>query len=206
MDKNRQKEAIKGHAAALLRDEGPIEAAHYLVRVLFANKTDGAGKPYLGHLERVAANIADPRIKPIGLMHDLVEDIPGWTFQDLEDVGFGDFIVEGVRAVTKADTDPYFDEMVRVGLTPQAIPVKRADLHDNSNPLRLSGIPTDKQVERTRKYYLAWHYLGDIESGKFQPGTPFATWMAAQPPEKRDMILLRKYTAAAPSGPRPRPF
>ncbi len=190
------KELLKATVGVMLAEAGPLEAARYLVQTLFKDVKERAGTPYFGHLERVTAGIEDDRIKPIGYLHDVVEDIDGWTFEDLAEIGFDAFIVDGVRAVTKIDDAPYFDEMVRVGLTPQAIPVKKSDLKDNSNLLRLPTLPTEKDIERTRKYYLSWHYLDDVENGRTAPGTPFGVWMAAQRKGKQDFALLAKYSAA----------
>jgi len=179
---------------------GEEHAARVLVRSTFSGKTDRGGQPYFEHLQRVADGVEGRQVKAIAFLHDLIEDIPGWDYDDLKYMGFSDYVIDGVRAVTKHDEDPYFDEMVRVGLTPQAIAVKRSDLRDNSNLLRLCGIPTEKDFERTRKYFLAYHYLGAVESGAIKPGTPFATWMKAQKPEMQDEALLRKYSAAYSAG------
>lgn len=204
------KDTIKAEAALILLDQGALEAAHYLAETLFQGRTDWGGNPYFGHLERVANGIADPAIKPIGYLHDLIEDIPGWTFEDLREIGFSAFIVDGVEAVTKKKGAPYFDEIVRASLTPQAIPSKRSDLKDNCNLLRLPHLPTPGDIERTRKYYLSDRYLSDIESGKIAPGTAFADWMDTQPPGRQDKFLLHKYSRhpgpAAPGGtPAPKP-
>ncbi|HEY8189647.1 MAG TPA: hypothetical protein VIF12_03115 [Micavibrio sp.] len=186
-------------ARKILMDRGQLESARYLAEFLFADKKDRGGKPYFGHLERVAQGIDDARIKPIGYLHDLIEDIEGWTYDDLRLIGFDDFIVDGVQAVTKTnDHVPYFDEMVRVGLTPQAIPVKKSDLTDNSNLSRLGHAPAEKDIERVHKYKLAYDYLSDVEAGKTAPGTRFGDWMHEQSPEKQDWEMLRKYSAQNP--------
>ncbi len=197
-----RKASIKLITTKILRDNGPLDAARYLAQYLFRGVKEINGTPYFGHLTRVAAGIADEKIKPAGYLHDLVEDILGWDFKDLEDIGFDKFIIDAVRAVTKDDSAPYFDEMVRVSLTPQAIPLKKSDLEDNSNLLRLPRVPQPHDIERSRKYYLSWHYLNDVESGQTSPGTPFATWMRSQPEEKQDWGLLHKYTASNDSNSR----
>ncbi len=188
------KEALKQAVAVILAEEGPLHAARTLVLVAFSGIKERDGSPYFNHLERVADGIDDVRIKPIGYLHDLIEDVKGWTFEDLEEIGFDAFTVDGVRAVTKKG-GAYFDEMVWLSATPQAIPAKRSDLKDNSNILRLAQIPDDWDVERTRKYYLAWHYLTDVEQGKIPPQTPFGQWMAIQPPAKQNWDLLRKHSS-----------
>lgn len=192
------KESIKQTAKNILEVEGKLSAAEYLARTLFDGRTDKAGAPYIGHLQRVAGGVADPAIKPAAWLHDLIEDIPGWGYDDLRDIGFEDFEIDAIRAVTKiSDDEPYFEAIMRVGRTQQAIPIKRSDLYDNSDLRRLNRLPTEKDIERVRKYCLARQYLADIESGKIQPGADFRTWMASQPAQMQDAALLEKETAPA---------
>lgn len=197
------KEDIKARAREILLGTGKkneLGAAIYLAETLFESRVDKAGKPYVGHLQRVASGVPDP-LKPAAYLHDTVEDIAGWNFQDLKDIGFGDFTVSAIRAVTKqSEEEPYFDAMVRVGLTPHAIPLKRSDLRDNSNLLRLDRKPLAKDFERVTKYFLADKYLEDIQEGRALSGTPFAQWMSEKPENLRDDALVKKETA---KGPRP---
>jgi hypothetical protein len=212
------KEELKAETALILLRRGPVAAARHLALAAFGPSTDSGGDLYFNHLERVALGIKEERARPAGYLHDLIEDVrdasgaPVFSFEDLYEIGFGAYVVEGVRIVTKADEDPYFDEMVKVGRHPCGIQVKLSDLTDNSNLLRLARIPTDKDIERSRKYYLAHRYLTDVSAGKAAPGTPFAAWMAAQPPERQNWSLLAKYStekfmppACRPDPRRPQP-
>lgn len=193
---------IKFKAQVLLTTQGKLAAAQYLAETLFADEVDKAGAPYIGHLRRVADGVTDPAIKPAAWLHDLIEDIPGWTYDDLRDIGFGTFDIDAVRAVTKtSENEPYFDAIVRVGLTPQAISVKRSDLRDNSNLLRLNRKPLTKDFERVTKYWLAYNYLGDIERGTIKPGTAFEAWMTSKPDNMQDRALLAKEIAPRKSNP-----
>jgi hypothetical protein len=215
------KGALKAEAGNILKNQGKVAAALHLATALFEGVTDKAGKPYIGHLLRVRDGLrglfqeaaADRResLQVIALLHDVIEDISGWTYEDLADIGFDAFEIDGIRAVTKqSEGEPYFDAMVRVGLTPQAIPSKRSDLRDNSDISRFSRLPRAADFERLTKYFLADKYLESIEAGKTAPGTPFGAWMAAQPDAMQDWHLFEKYSsepnpkqAAAFSGLRP---
>ena len=58
-----------------------------IVSKAFDGKTDKAGKPYIGHLTRVASNVLGNSnirelLTTIALLHDLVEDTD-WTEEDL---------------------------------------------------------------------------------------------------------------------------
>ncbi|MEC8664552.1 MAG: hypothetical protein VXY16_03680 [Pseudomonadota bacterium] len=189
------KDFIKKTAKNILELDGQLAAARFLAQTLFAGIQELGGAPYFGHLERVA-NGAGPeeRDMAIGYMHDLVEDIDGWEFEDVEDIGFDDYVMQGLRAVTKDDNDPYYDEMVEVGKVPQGTQVKRSDLRDNTNVLRLGRVPTTTDIERTRKYFLAWKYLTDVDSGVTERGTPFVKWMQSKPAEMQDWELVQKYS------------
>ncbi len=205
------KDAVKVASRQVFLTQGALESAKFLAQTLFADRTDWGGNPFYGHLQRVADGIKTGgdvgfrhRLETIAYLHDLLEDIDGWTEQDLADIGFDDFIIAGVVALTKSGAGaPYFDEMVRVGLTPQAIPVKKSDLTDNGNLLRLPALPSPDDFDRTRKYYLSYYYLSDIEAAQVTPGTPFAIWMAAQPPGRQDWELLRQHCALAAPIPGP---
>jgi hypothetical protein len=220
--KQADKEIVKAEATLIMLTHGPLRAAEYIARESFGAAKDSGGDLYFNHLERVAMGIPALDVRPAGYLHDLIEDVkdergqPAWSFEDLYEIGFSATVVEGVRVVTKDDEDPYFDEMVKVGLVPAGRQIKLSDLRDNSNPLRLGGIPTEKHVERTRKYYLAYHYLNDIENGRTEPGTVFAKWMAAQKPEKQNWQMMAKYSIQPfsppacnypdPTRPKPRPI
>lgn len=171
------------------------KAALFLVRKLFADVKDKAGAPYLGHLYRVTSGVSDDRVKAAALMHDLIEDIDGWTFEDLRDIGFSENTIQRVRAVTKQDGEKYFDAMVRVGETYDAIAIKRSDLKDNSNLFRLNHLPLQKDFNRVSKYFLADKYLEAVQNRQIPQGTPFADWMRAQPKELQDFELLKKETS-----------
>lgn len=189
------KDFIKQTAKNILELDGQLAAARFLAQTLFAGIQELGGAPYFGHLERVANGAGDdPRTQAVGYMHDMVEDIDGWEFQDLIDIGFDDFVMDGMYAVTKDDEDPYYDEMVEVGKVPQGTKVKLSDLRDNTNILRLGRVPNANDTERCRKYFLAWSYLTDVDNGVTERGTPFVKWMQNKPQEMQDWELAQKYS------------
>ena len=203
------KDLIKSIASFIIHQDGATAAARYIAQEAFEGIRERNGQPYFGHCERVADGVKEEASKPIAYLHDLIEDVKGWTYQDLRDIGFDELVIDGIQAVTKHDDDPYFDEMVRITLTPQAIPVKLSDLRDNSNLLRMPELPTAKHIERSLKYFLAHKYLTDVYEGRTAPGTPFETWMAGKPEGLQNWDLCAKYTrqiqgcAPSPNAPRP---
>lgn len=51
-------------------------------------QTDKAGAPYLLHPLRVMMLLETDDERIVGILHDVVEDGPGWTFERLEEEGF----------------------------------------------------------------------------------------------------------------------
>ena len=81
------------------------DRAFQLVSYLFHDKKDKAGIPYINHLVSVS-NMLDTRTTKIaGLLHDVLEDIPNFTVNDLKMLGFSDEVVEIVKIVTKDKTN-----------------------------------------------------------------------------------------------------
>ncbi len=66
-----------------------IKRAHDLVKKEFAKKYRDGGSPYVEHLRACALIVVvymreqDPDVIAAALLHDIVEDIPGWTIRRL---------------------------------------------------------------------------------------------------------------------------
>ena len=130
------------------------EKAYYLVSILFKDKTDKEGEPYIGHLTRVSDHVENMNTKIAALLHDVVEDIPNFTFTDLEELGFNEEVIELVRLVTKDESLPYHERITKIIASGnvEAIKLKYADMSDNADEERLSKLEYDVQ-ERLRKKY-----------------------------------------------------
>lgn len=189
------KTQIKTAAIRKLREKGELHTAAWLAETLFAGIVDNAGQPYFGHLRRVSAGIADYHTKPIGFLHDVIEDIAGWDAQDLYDIGFTDYVVQGVIGMTRGNDEPYFDFIVRGGYIPQARIGKKSDIEDNSNTLRMQRLPNEQDIERLKKYHLSYYYINDIDLGRIAPGTLFGTWLAAKPSDMQDWNLFMQHSS-----------
>ncbi len=125
-----------------------------------AGQVDKAGKPYLGHIARVAGEFYDEKAI-VALLHDIVEDTdvnPGELLQK----GFTKEIVDAVVAITKKENESYESFIERVGKNKMAREVKIADLEDNMNIRRLPRISEEDMV-RLNNYLSAWRYLISLE-------------------------------------------
>lgn len=135
-----------------------------LVRILFKNKKDKVGKPYIGHLLRVSNKMTTLDGMIAGLLHDVVEDIPDIYFDDLLDFGIPDNIVDVLRLVTKEPTtkkltkeekliryNREIDNIIASG-NDLALELKISDMSDNFDPNRLNELPIEQIEWFNQKY------------------------------------------------------
>jgi len=127
-----------------------------IAKYAFSSKKDLAGRPYLEHLERVAANVSDDLYIP-ALLHDLLEDCPEWTRESLSAI-FPTNTVWVISVLTRVKGEKYEDYILRVKQDYEAKKIKLADLKDNMDLCRLSEL-TDKDFSRLAKYHSAYKVL-----------------------------------------------
>lgn len=83
-------------------------------------QTDKAGAPYLLHPLRVMMSLDTDDERIVGILHDVVEDCPGWTFDRLEEEGFSPIVLDALRLVTKRPEDEGDSEAVYVAFVRRA--------------------------------------------------------------------------------------
>ena len=138
--------------------------AQIIVTILFKDKVDKAGAPYIEHLYRVSSKLKEPIEKVAALLHDTVEDTEV-TFEDLFEMGFPVEVLEIVKLVTKPNIDTsnltneeklkiYSDEIDKIinSGNIHAIRLKESDMSDNYNLDRLKELPEDRQEWFHQKY------------------------------------------------------
>ena len=140
------------------------DKAYQLVRILFREKKDKEGFPYLGHLERVSCQMSTLEGKVAALLHDTIEDIAYIDYDDLLDIGIPTSVIEVIKLVTndpKVDSlnlelrlERYHQKITSIieSGNPLAIELKYADMSDNYNPERLQLCSVENRVWLTRKY------------------------------------------------------
>ncbi|PLL10228.1 GTP pyrophosphokinase [Tabrizicola sp. TH137] len=132
-------------------------------------QTDKAGAPYLLHPLRVMMSLDTDEERIVGVLHDVVEDGPGWTFERLEKEGFGPAVLDALRLVTKRPEDAGDSEAVYVAFVRRTLGnkiarrVKMADILDNLNASRLSAL-TEKDMRRMNRYLAALRELRDADA------------------------------------------
>jgi (p)ppGpp synthase/HD superfamily hydrolase len=131
---------------------------------------DKAGEEYIGHPLRVMATVAstaslagvDPTAAQMAaVLHDIVEDTD-LTLEDLRAQGYGEDVVAAVDALSKRPGEAVEDYLARVATDDLAVVVKRADIADNSDPVRLGRLPAEQADAYARRYRGRVRLLNDL--------------------------------------------
>jgi uncharacterized protein YbcC (UPF0753/DUF2309 family) len=112
-----------------------------------AGQTDKTGEPHYLHCNRVAAAVSTIAEKTVAYLHDVVEKSEGWSIERLKAEGFSDVIVSAVDALTKREHENEDDFVRRAASNRLARPVKEADLRDNLDQAKASGLDPAKYLE-----------------------------------------------------------
>ncbi|MCB5746117.1 GTP pyrophosphokinase [Intestinibacter bartlettii] len=121
------------------------------------NQTDKAGNPYILHPLHVMENVNNKEGKIVAILHDIIEDTY-ITENYLLKIGLSKRIVDAVVALTRSEDMDYQEYIKNLSSNPLAKEVKLADLEHNMDLKRLPTLE-EKDLERNRKYQIAYHYL-----------------------------------------------
>ena len=147
-----------------------LETALRIAAEAHEGQTDKAGEPYVLHPVRMAVSLNSPEERIVALLHDVVEDCPGWTFARIASYGFGPEIIGAIKAVTKdpkadlSDEDVYMAVVARAAANPIRRAVKLADLRDNCDWERIPT-PTERDSARVEKYTRAIELIQRLAAG-----------------------------------------
>lgn len=134
----------------------PVERAFELALHFHKGQVDKQGKPYIGHLMRVAARVAhDPILMTIALLHDILEDTS--CSEELllrhEEIPFE--VIDTVKILTHNPAIDYTTYVNTISRYPMATSIKIADLRDNLDIERLGGTSANQRL----KYQTALEFL-----------------------------------------------
>jgi len=121
------------------------------------------GSPYILHPLRIMTRMSTDEERMAAVLHDVVED-SDVTLEDLRNAGFPEGVLTAVKLLTHEEGVTYEDYVERLKTHPMARRIKLADLEDNSDIRRLSGIE-ERDLERLRKYHRAWQILRPSADG-----------------------------------------
>ena len=134
-----------------------IEKSLEIALKAYTGQTDKAGKTYILHPLRLMAKMETEEEMAVALLHDVIED-SDYKAEDLLDNGIPVNVVNAVQYLTKNKGENYDLFIDRVLENKLAAKVKKADIEDNINILRLNSV-TQKDLERIAKYHKAWHRI-----------------------------------------------
>jgi (p)ppGpp synthase/HD superfamily hydrolase len=123
-----------------------------------AGQRDKAGQPYILHPLRMMFAVEAEEERIVAVLHDVVEDCAGWTFERLKNHGFSHAVLEAMNSVTKKPDEDYMTFVRRAGANPIGRQVKIADLRDNIDLSRIAD-PSARDHARIAKYMEALNYL-----------------------------------------------
>ncbi len=135
------------------------KAIHIAVKA-HAGQTRKNGTPYVLHPLRLMFKQASEEAMITAVLHDVVEDTD-ITIDDLKQHGFPETVLIALELLTHDDDIPYEGYIERITTNALARAVKLADLEDNMNVCELPDV-TQKDLERTAKYYKAWANLKHV--------------------------------------------
>ena len=138
-----------------------LERAIAIAATAHAGQIDKAGAPYILHPLRVMLHVTTNAERIVAVLHDVVEDCEGWSFDRLLGEGYAPEIIAGLKSVTKVEGEAYEDFVKRAAAHPIGRRVKMADLTDNSDLSRIST-PTAKDHERIARYQKAIAYIQSL--------------------------------------------
>ena len=119
-------------------------------------QVDKNGEAYILHPLAVAGLLDSLELKTIAVLHDTIEDTDV-TAEYLLEKGIPKHIVEAVQLLTKPEDEEYESYLRRVKENSLAKQVKLADLANNTDPKRTSGL----NEARRKKYELAKRVLSE---------------------------------------------
>lgn len=120
------------------------------------------GKPAIFHPLRVMMaeyEVEGDEHRIVGVLHDLLEDWPGWTLEGLRDRGFAPHILDAIDAITRREGEEYMAYIARCAANEIARDVKLADLADNIQRCTLS-LP--QRVSLYYRYAKARDYIEGV--------------------------------------------
>ena len=151
-----------------------LEKAIKIAVEAHTGQVDKGGNPYILHPLRVMLSLNSEEERIVGVLHDVVEDCEGWTWERLREQGCSDEIIEALKSVSKTPEeekqfkkmddpneklDHYLEFIKRAKPNKIGRNVKAADIKDNLDISRIDDI-TESDIDRLNRYKAALKLLG----------------------------------------------
>ena len=136
-------------------------------------QVDKGGNPYILHPLRVMLSLDSEEERIVGVLHDVVEDCKGWSWERLKEQGCSDKLIEALKSVSKTleeekqfkemddpnkKMDHYLQFIKRAKANKIGRHVKAADIRDNLDISRIDDI-TESDINRLNRYKKALSIL-----------------------------------------------
>jgi len=135
-------------------------------------QVDKGGNPYILHPLRVMLSLNTEEQRIVSVLHDVVEDCAGWSWERLEAEGFSEEIIQALKSVSKTPEeeakyrslpedqklDHYLQFIERAKANKIGRQVKAADIKDNLDISRIDEI-TQRDIHRLNRYKAALKLL-----------------------------------------------
>ena len=124
------------------------------VEVLFRDKVDKSGVPYINHLITVEKGVNSYKERIVALLHDVIEDTNKTGCDLMIELGIPYDLVKSVERLTRDKNETYSNYINRLLNSDDliALKVKKADLEHNMDLSRITN-PTRKDIDRIEKRY-----------------------------------------------------
>jgi len=149
-----------------------LEKAIKIAVEAHTGQVDKGGNPYILHPLRVMLSLDSEDERIVGVLHDVVEDCEGWTWERLRDQGCSHKIIEALQSVSKTPEEEaeyrslpedeklghYLAFIQRAKANEIGRNVKAADIRDNLDISRIDDI-TNNDIQRLKRYSKALRLL-----------------------------------------------
>ena len=127
-----------------------IELAIVLATTAHAGQLDKGGQPYILHPLRVMLAMCEEDERIVAVLHDTIEDTELMLADLVEQ--FSRKVVDAVDALTRRESETYFEYIQRLVENETACKVKLADLADNMSQDRSSYLSEDERTGLNKRY------------------------------------------------------
>ena len=151
-----------------------LEKAIQIAVEAHTGQVDKGGNPYILHPLRVMLSLNTDEERIVGVLHDVVEDCDGWTWERLKEQGCNATLIEALQSVSKTSQEEaeyrslsedkklahYLEFIKRAKSNKIGRKVKAADINDNLDISRIDDI-TERDINRLNRYKEALKLLGE---------------------------------------------
>ena len=149
-----------------------LEKAIKIAVEAHTGQVDKGGNPYILHPLRVMLSLDLEEERIVGVLHDVVEDCEGWTWERLKEEGCSDEIIAALKSVSKTPEEEaeyrslpegeklghYLEFIQRAKANKIGRHVKAADIRDNLDISRIDDM-AERDLNRLNRYKAALKIL-----------------------------------------------